>query len=43
MKFLFIAHTLLIDCGKASKQTRGQPSGVFTEAGGPLANRYNLG
>ena len=35
MKSLFIAHTLLIDCGKASSRTRGKPSGVFFEGGNP--------
>ena len=42
MKLKFIAHIMLIDCGKASKQTKGQPAGFFTEAGGPPLNRYNL-
>jgi hypothetical protein len=32
MKLLFIAHGLLIDCGRASKQTRG-PWGAFYENG----------
>jgi hypothetical protein len=41
MKFLFIAHMMLIDCGKASKQTKGQPTGFFTEVGSPPATRYN--
>lgn len=41
MKKWFIAHTLLIDCGKASKRTKGQISGLFTEAGSPPFNRYN--
>jgi hypothetical protein len=41
MKLLFIAHTLLIDCGKASKQTRGGLSGPLSEAGGPPFNHYN--
>jgi hypothetical protein len=41
MKLLFIAHTLLIDCGKASKQTKGVVAGLFTEVGSPPANRYN--
>ena len=41
MKLLFIAHTLLVDCGKASKQTKGQTSGLFTEAGTSPWNRYN--
>jgi hypothetical protein len=34
MKFLFTVPGLLIDCGRASRQTRG-PSGLFTEAGNP--------
>jgi hypothetical protein len=41
MKLLFNAHTLLIDCGKASKQTKGTVSALFTEAGSPPTNRYN--
>jgi hypothetical protein len=41
MKLLFIAHTLLIDCGKASKQTKGTVAGVFSEAGTAPLNRYN--
>jgi len=41
MKLLFIAHMMLIDCGKASKQTKGQPTGFFTEAGTAPTNRYN--
>lgn len=32
MKSLFIAHGLLIDCGRASKQTRGS-GGAFWENG----------
>jgi hypothetical protein len=43
MKFLFVAHAWLMDCGKASKQTRGQLSGPFTEAGASPLNRYNNG
>jgi hypothetical protein len=35
MKSLFIARTLLIDCGKASSRTQGRISGVFSEAGSP--------
>jgi hypothetical protein len=42
MKLLSVVHTFLIDCGKASKKTRGSFSGVFSEAGGPPFNRYNL-
>jgi hypothetical protein len=41
MKFLFIAHSLLIDFGKASKQTRGPISGPFSEGGPSPTNRYN--
>ena len=41
MKLLFIAHMMLIDCGKASKQTKGQPSGLFSEVGSPPLNHYN--
>lgn len=41
MKLLFIAHALLIDCGKASKQTKGTLSGPFSEAGTPPFNHYN--
>ena len=40
MKALFIAHALLVDCGKASKQTKGSFSGIFTEAGNPPMNKY---
>jgi len=40
MKLLFIAHMLLVDCGKASKQTKGTSSGIFTEAGTAPLNRY---
>jgi hypothetical protein len=41
MKFLFVAHTLLIDCGKASKQTKGLPNDPFWEAGTAPTNRWN--
>jgi hypothetical protein len=41
MKWLFIAHSLLIDCGKASKQTKGTWSGPFSEAGTAPLNKYN--
>jgi hypothetical protein len=41
MKLSFIAHSLLIDCGKASKQTKGLFIGPFSEAGPPPGNRYN--
>ena len=37
MKVLFIAHGLLIDCGRASKQTRGIVGG-FYENGSPPFN-----
>jgi hypothetical protein len=40
MKRLFIAHSMLIDCGKASKKTQGL-GGPFAEAGAPPFNRYN--
>jgi hypothetical protein len=40
MKLLFIAHMMLIDCGKASKQTKGTVSGFFSEAGSPPTNRW---
>ncbi len=38
MKSLFTAHLLLIDCGRASKQTRG-PGGIFSEPGNPPFNQ----
>jgi hypothetical protein len=38
MKSLFIAHGLLIDCGRASKHTRGT-AGAFFEAGSPPYNQ----
>jgi hypothetical protein len=41
MKSLFIAHSLLIDCGKASKQTRGSFSGPLTEGTTAPFNHYN--
>ena len=41
MKSLFIAHMLLIDCGKASRQTKGLPSGVFSEPSAAPFNHYN--
>jgi hypothetical protein len=37
----FIAHTMLIDCGKASKQTRGTWAGAFSEGGVPPTNRWS--
>jgi hypothetical protein len=39
MKWLFLARRLLIDCGRASRQTRGAIFGVFSEAGAPPNNR----
>lgn len=33
MKLKFIAHAMLIDCGKASKTTRGIRTGIFFEGG----------
>jgi len=41
MKLLFVAHSLLIDCGKASKQTKGTFSQPLSEAGSPPFNKYN--
>ncbi len=41
MKLLFTAHSLLIDCGKASKKTRGQLTGPFSEGGGSPYNHWN--
>jgi hypothetical protein len=38
MKSLFIAPLLLIDCGRASKQTRGI-RGAFWENGSPPFNQ----
>jgi hypothetical protein len=38
MKSLLFAPLLLIDCGRASKQTRGY-GGAFAEAGNPPFNR----
>lgn len=38
---LFIAHSLLIDCGKASKLTKGQFNEPFSEGGGPPFNTWN--
>ncbi len=40
MKWLFAARLLLVDCGRASKRTRGGFVGAFTEAGNPPFNRY---
>jgi hypothetical protein len=39
MKSLFTP-LLLIDCGKASKRTKGGFMGGFTEVGNPPFNRY---
>jgi hypothetical protein len=39
MKWLFFARRFLLDCGRASRQTRGAVSGPFTEAGAPPTNR----
>jgi hypothetical protein len=39
MKLLFTAHPLLIDCGKASKQTKGVLSAAFWEGGVAPTNR----
>jgi hypothetical protein len=41
MKFSFVAHLLLIDCGKASKQTQGLPNLPLSEAGTAPTNRFN--
>lgn len=41
MKLLFIAHSILIDCGKASKRTKGTFAAPLTEAGQPPFNKYN--
>ncbi len=41
MKRWFISRLILIDCGKASKQTKGKITGFFTEAGVPPTNRYS--
>jgi hypothetical protein len=38
MKSLFIAPRLLIDCGRASRHTRG-PGGAFFELGNPPFNQ----
>ena len=38
---LFIARSLLIDCGKASKQTKGEIDEPFFEGGQVPWNRYN--
>jgi hypothetical protein len=36
----FIAHMMMIDCGKASKMTRGVFSGPFSEGGSPPWNHW---
>lgn len=41
MKLKFFARTLLIDCGKASKMTRGTFVGALTEVSAPPSNRYH--
>jgi len=41
MKLKFIAHMMLIDCGKASKQTKGTVSALFTEGGTAPFTKYN--
>ena len=38
---LFIAHSLLIDCGKASKLTKGEFDEPFFEGGSSPFNRWN--
>ena len=38
---LFIAHSLLIDCGKASKLTLGEYNEPFSEGGSPPFNKFN--
>ena len=38
---LFIAHSLLIDCGKASKLTKGQFDEPYSEGGSPPTNKFN--
>ena len=35
MKLKFIAHRMLIDCGKASKVTQGVVNAPFSEGGSP--------
>jgi hypothetical protein len=41
MKFKFIFRLLMVDCGRASKMTRGVFTGALTEAGSPPFNRYS--
>lgn len=36
-----LAHLILIDCGKASKMTRGVITGGLTEGGAPPFNKYH--
>ena len=38
---LFIAHSLLIDCGMASKRTKGTFNEPYSEGGGPPFNTFN--
>ena len=40
MKSKFIAHMLLIDCGKASKATRGSNLGAIFEGGAAPFTRW---
>ena len=40
MKLKFIAHMMLIDCGKASKKTRGSYFGAISEAAQPPLNHW---
>jgi hypothetical protein len=40
MKLKFIAHMLLIDCGKASKATRGTFNGPISEVAQPPLNHW---
>jgi len=41
MKLKFVAHMLLIDCGKATRKTRGNFVGGFVEGGPPPTNKYS--
>jgi hypothetical protein len=41
MKLKFIAHLMLVDCGKASKTTRGKAFGALSEGGAPPFNLYS--
>jgi hypothetical protein len=40
MKLKFIAHLMLIDCGKASKTTRGVMFAPFSEGTAPPYNHW---